>query len=271
MSITEAVIYFGLIPLILGFLIWLFLGMLFRSWLEKQGERLPAGRKAQKRFWFEKKRAMHNARVHDPGQVSDSICAACDSKFTEPIAEGVYRCRRCDYTGGPGYADYAATKQAAALQSKPMEERIEAASSILQDTLLSMTALEGNIEAAVSASKLDVSKLAGFGDIDDIGEAEKRQELYEIQEELTRINGNIELAARTLGEDLSALMFDIDMSFMLSERRDRWTKQERGYTRKHEQEIHKEIIAMSDDFQHAKRKLKRKVAELGSPNYTPNA
>lgn len=219
---------------------------------------------------FEKMQKRHNQRVHDPGPTRDDQCVACDSTWVDAIADGVYRCNKCGYTGGPGYQAYAAEKQVIALQSKPMHVRRKDALTRLRDTTLMMTALEGNIDAAINSSKLDVSKVAdAAGDLDDFGEADKRAELYEIQEETLRINSNIDLVGKLLDEDLSSYRFEPDFGFMLSEVRDRWTKQERGYTVRHERQIHKEIVAMRDDLQHAKVRLRKKMAEIKTQGTRP--
>ena len=229
------------------------------------------GRAKVDAFFESISRSIHGSAGSVPNGSREDVCIACDSRDVTKVADGVYRCNDCEYTGGPGYQAYSLAKQVEALQSKPLAERRKAAASLLSDTTLLMTALEGNIEAAISWSKLDVSKIAdAVADMDDVGEAEKRRELYEIQEEILRINGNIEQAGKMLDEDLSDLFFEPDMEFMLSEVRAQRLRSthRRGY--RLEQKIHNEIIAMRDDLQHAKQRIRKKTAEVRSANRRPS-
>lgn len=211
----------------------------------------------------DRRQTWRNARVHDPEDDDDS-CAVCESRAVDRLDVGVYKCRECGHVGGSGYADYAKRKLEDKLLSEPMHKRRAKARELLSDVGLSLSALEGHVDAALKFSAWDTSIVLNDSVADDVGQIEKRKQIYIIQEQILRVHDEIRRAGVLLDEDLSALEFDADTTFMLSERWDRWTKQTEEYIKRHEHVIHQHIEALAADVRLKKQQVARKRAELNA-------
>ena len=232
--------------------------------LKRRRDRRYAANSEYSAARHERAREYYNEKwVHDPEDDDDS-CAVCESRAVHLIEAGVYKCRECGHVGGSGYADYAKRKLEEKLMSEPMHKRRAKARDLLRDVGLSLSALEGNVDEALKFSKWDTNKMLDDSVLDDYGEIEKREQLYMIQEQLLRVHDELRRAGLLLGEDLSGLEIDADTTFMLSEIRDRWTKQTSGYVRRHEHAIQECIEALAADVRQKKQLIARKRAEVGA-------
>lgn len=203
----------------------------------------------------------HNRRVHET-QADDDACAACDSAIIEMLALGVYRCTECGHTGGSRYSEWYAQKTRDKQMQWSPQRRRSTAAALLRDVALTLTSLEGDIEAALRASKLDTNRILDDTVLDDFGEADKRDALYRVQEIVGRINEDIRGAGNLLGEDLTRLELATDTTFLLSEVRDTWTKQTSAYVQRHEHAIEEEIQTLGSDARALRLTLARKITEI---------
>ena len=236
----------------------------FFLWLKKRRDARPVRSHAHSARSYERQREWHNSRVFEADAVEDDRCAACDSRVVERIEEGVYRCTECGHTGGTRYPEWFARKQREEAMSQSPERRQASAVGLLRDASLALTALEGNIDHALEMSRLDTSRALDDSILDDHGEAEKIHELYEIQEEIGKINNEIRQAGLLLDRDLSFLEVDADTTFMLGEDRNRWTRQEAEYVHRHERAVHERIEELALDVVAIKRAIARVISEIVS-------
>jgi ribosomal protein L37AE/L43A len=214
---------------------------------------------------YEATRGWHNDRVYEAEPVEDDRCAACDGHDVAHVEDGVYRCNACGHEGGTNYpAWFARKKQEKALEQSP-EERRAAARGTLGDVALALTALEGNIAHALSMSRLDINRVLDDTVLDDHGEAQKLQELYAIQGEVGRINGEVRHAGVLLERDLSHLELAVDTNFMLAEDRNRWTKLESEYVYQHERAVHEHLEELAHGVAVLKLELAKARKELSGP------
>ncbi len=227
----------------------------FKRYQQKRAH-TPGGSKrlARQQEW-------HNRRVHET-QADDDACAACDSALIEMLELGVYRCTECGHTGGSRYPEWYAQKTRDQQTQWSPQKRRATAAALLRDVTLTLTSLEGDIEAALRASKLDTHRILDDTVLDDFGEADKRDALYRVQELVGRINEDVRRAGSLLGEDLTRLELATDTTFLLSEVRDTWTKQTSAYVPRHEHAIEEEIRTLGSDVRALRLNLARKVSEI---------
>jgi len=248
----------GFDPFTIIVIVIIVLGMLLFALSTIQSEEKHA---ASQQKLHAKRQERRNARVFD-AEADDTACAACESTHLEFIDEGVYRCKDCGHTGGTRYPEWFKRKEREKIMVQSPQKRRRAAAGILRDVSLALTSLEGDIDIALEGSRLDTNILLDDTVLDHHGQDVKREAVYDIQEQLGRINHEVESAGLLLNEDLTELKVSADTTFMLSELYDRWTKHDSDYVRRHERVIEGHIEQLAFDVKSAKMAIMRKVGEL---------
>lgn len=97
-------------------------------------------------------------------------CVACESTDLESVADGVYRCRQCEYEGGPGLAAFAAAKAEAAYAAVDPTERRAIANRHLQDAKRVLSALSespnGPSEVLAWLASVDETAMRGAEELE---------------------------------------------------------------------------------------------------------
>lgn len=101
---------------------------------------------------FVKSRAQQVREALEEPLSNTGECVACGSRETERIAEGVVRCLKCDFTGGPGMAAHARRLREKALQKLPAGEGWRSALADLEEAERALHLAEGELDAASSLS-----------------------------------------------------------------------------------------------------------------------